>query len=573
MERHDTAADVKSAKEERAPKADVGSHGPSRGAPAISREQLVLNLQRRVGNRAVAALVGIDGTRGRRPESRTVGPAVEVQRDLVSDSQQLLDYSLTDWAVTDADATQALAKLGQIPDATLRASLMRLGVHLLDRLFENLPDSAKTGTAYARVVTVAALLGAARIPDAWAGIATAPAPNQRSILFNMITVDDLGALVTDATVENFTGPINGFLRTLPEGEGLDATGRVRVRKIFDTTRDAQVLTLMWCLTKRFGVGFGRANAPSAGNVAAGWEATGLRRIYPVLEGLPSAHVASNAMLTFISRYRNAASTAADGTVTPENDPILANGYYRASATEIALAYDPATITSDNSSQTDAGDPLADVNRFDSTVRHEVGHAVDAQLGWSAGAEPKKRARGAWTVYATDHDRCAKAMINASDGAISRMISADKRRDIRSAMVDAMANRNPAGVDAAVRAFPWWSKLSVARRTALLNDKAIVALKQQFVESGPWWRDGGGIQIGKYVFHESYKSTTWVRYEHAARGWKASDYQFRAPGEWFAEAYAAYYEPDPRGLGAKLADADQNTKAYFDRVVNPMAPSR
>jgi hypothetical protein len=55
--------------------------------------------------------------------------------------------------------------------------------------------------------------------------------------------------------------------------------------------------------------------------------------------------------------------------------------------------------------------------------------------------------------------------------------------------------------------------------------------------------------------------------HDARKRQVSNYQFRAPGEWFAEAYAAYYQPDPRGRGARLADADKPTKEWFDRNVH------
>ena len=539
-----------------------------------SREQLVFDLQRQVGNRAVAALAGIDpdGRSAPAPRMRALaGPPVRevaIQRDLISDTRALLEYTPFDLVVTDDEAKQALAKLATIPPLNLKHSLLLLGGDLVERMFENLPANAKTGAGYARLAAVSASLGLLDVDDAWQGIATAGAADQRTILFNNITIDDLGTLVTGATATNHANAIVPFLRTLPRGDALDAPGKLRVRKIFDTARNAQALTLMWCMKARFNLDFGGITAPEAGEVSTAWEANGMRRMYPVLEALPSAHVARNAMLTFMGRYQNAGAGGAAAT-----DPNLAEGWYSEAATEIGIAYDPTNMGATNASQTDAGDPLAGANRFDETVRHEVGHAVDSQLGWSASGEPSKRARGGWTVYAQDHDRCAKAMINASDGAIARRISTNKRRDIRAVMVNVMANRTPTTIATDLAALPWWGKLSAGLQNALLNDRALVALGGQFSEAGPWWQAGGGIQVGKYAFHESYDSTDWVRYQHAARGWKVSTYQFRAPGEWFAEAYAAYYEPDPRGVGAKLADADPDTKKYFDKKVATLAASR
>jgi hypothetical protein len=411
-------------------------------------------------------------------------------------------------------------------------------------------------------------MGAADASDAWKGIGTAAtAADRRSILFTQASLDELGTLVTGATADNHTSVIEPFLLSLPRGDNLDATGRAGVRKIFDACRNAQVKTLTSAMQARFDIGFGGIQNPDAGEASTQWEAAGLRRMYPVLEGLPSAHVARNAMLTFIGRYMNK-----DKTTGATSNPSATEGWWWG-AKEIGLAYDPALIGTDNTGQTDPGDALEKANRFDESVRHEVGHAVDNQIGWSAGPEPAKTARGGWTVYATDHDRCAKAMINSSDGAIARRISKNKRADIRAEMVNAMANRNPAGFNAAIATYPWWPTLSASLRTALLNDRAIVAMKAQFVESGPWWAAGGGTPIGKYVYHESYTSTRWVRYRGEARNWKVSTYQFRAPGEWFAEAYAAYYEPDARGVGAKLNDVDPSTKKYFDNVVAKAAPSR
>ena len=46
-------------------------------------------------------------------------------------------------------------------------------------------------------------------------------------------------------------------------------------------------------------------------------------------------------------------------------------------------------------------------------------------------------------------------------------------------------------------------------------------------------------IGDRVYHEAYAGS-WVSYRLAARAQGITGYQFRAPAEWFAELYAAFW---------------------------------
>lgn len=75
----------------------------------------------------------------------------------------------------------------------------------------------------------------------------------------------------------------------------------------------------------------------------------------------------------------------------------------------------------------------------------------------------------------------------------------------------------------------------------------------------------GAQVGTRAFLND--GGRYYSYDAAARGRQVSNYQFRSPFEWVAEAYAAYYEPDVRGRGARLADRDPVTKAWFDKNVH------
>ena len=60
--------------------------------------------------------------------------------------------------------------------------------------------------------------------------------------------------------------------------------------------------------------------------------------------------------------------------------------------------------------------------------------------------------------------------------------------------------------------------------------------------GLWDKGNSGsdkAREGNKVYQESYKNN-FVSYLHATRAQKVSNYQFRAPAEWFAELYAMYY---------------------------------
>ena len=69
------------------------------------------------------------------------------------------------------------------------------------------------------------------------------------------------------------------------------------------------------------------------------------------------------------------------------------------------------------------------------------------------------------------------------------------------------------------------------------------------------------------YQASYGKASWVRYNTEARDRKVSKYQFRAPGEWVAEAYAAYYEPAASDATNKLRQADPVTWAFFKTQVD------
>jgi hypothetical protein len=75
-----------------------------------------------------------------------------------------------------------------------------------------------------------------------------------------------------------------------------------------------------------------------------------------------------------------------------------------------------------------------------------------------------------------------------------------------------------------------------------QQKAAVAWCKAIRVGSNLWNNGAECArraIKGRVYHESYPDQ-WVSYDLAARSKGITGYQFRAPGEWFAELYAAYY---------------------------------
>ncbi len=66
-----------------------------------------------------------------------------------------------------------------------------------------------------------------------------------------------------------------------------------------------------------------------------------------------------------------------------------------------------------------------------------------------------------------------------------------------------------------------------------------------------------LAIDGRVYHEAYEGQ-WVSYQLSARKTEVTEYQFRAPGEWFAEVYACYFTD-------KLKDGHP-MKAWLDSEV-------
>lgn len=154
--------------------------------------------------------------------------------------------------------------------------------------------------------------------------------------------------------------------------------------------------------------------------------------------------------------------------------------------------------------------------------HEVGHGIDDATGFMArnGGQVKY---GGWVTYGGSVEPVAAAI-----GGDARFAAFYKTPEQKAYVLGKLQNK-PAAAPAvttgsdeekALQEFDTWFQLATAENV--------------YRRQG----DCDKIKIGDRIYHEAY-ARVWVSYLADARKKALTGYQFRAPGEWFAELYAGY----------------------------------
>jgi hypothetical protein len=372
--------------------------------------------------------------------------------------------------------------------------------------------------------TVAELVAAGKVAEAW-----------DALLKGGKVAAEWGSLSANARKAMATGKAYGDL------------AQDVVKTLFDATPDGDPTTLGLVFTLRFRVGIAKTKT-GGGKVGKDWDAAGLRRCWIICEKLPAEHVEQNDMLTLMTRYEGGGA---------------GSGSYNKGKKEAKLAYDPDKIDDPNKAA-DEGDPLFGVTRFDKVVRHEIGHAVDNKVGGAATLCAKEE-NGAWKDYGANHATVVSDML-AGSTVIKDLESAAKKA-VTDAIIAAMAAGKPG--DTATKIDEIDDKVvSATDKTKVKADPVVAAASKCGTGKNPWYNDGNYVDVGGRYYQASY-GKKWVSFSHSARAKKVSQYQFRAPGEWFAEVYATYFQPDGSGkVGTLLAGRDSSSKAWFDANVIP-----
>jgi hypothetical protein len=169
-----------------------------------------------------------------------------------------------------------------------------------------------------------------------------------------------------------------------------------------------------------------------------------------------------------------------------------------------------------------------------TALHEVGHGVDDANTYMArnGHLPD---HGGWIQFGGGvqqiADVVAADIVKKNPGTTFYSMAADKKY-VMAKLLNQDAPRPTPALNTpdwkALKAFDDWYKLAVSSHV--------------YERQG----DCDAITIGKYIYHEAYPRN-WVGYLAEARSKGLTGYQFRHPGEWFAELYAGFHS---KRLGPK-----------------------
>lgn len=251
----------------------------------------------------------------------------------------------------------------------------------------------------------------------------------------------------------------------------------------------------------------------------------IKRFYEIMSDLPEGATLDNDSMRKFTEIESGQGSLYDGST---KDVVMREG-------DAALSSAYSFGAEDQVGQVDPGCEPADdepVSFFSWNTLHEVGHAVDDQHGYMDKNQSSPD-HGGWVVY------------GANVAPIATVLAAHFKYDknyIQQAMSQRLAVAGPGGNAAdlapglpppAGGAMPEdWE----GRRVAF-----ITWLAQVREPRNPWSSNSVAqqIAIGGVVYQESY-TTNWTSYKLAARSKGMTGYQFRAPGEWFSELYAAYH---------------------------------
>jgi len=323
-------------------------------------------------------------------------------------------------------------------------------------------------------------------------------------------------------------------------------------EIFFGSEPREAGTMRVAFSLRFNLRLGADLTPVCGVRYLAWDAPGLMRAWRALEQLPSSHVVGGDTLDHFARF--------DG---------QASGWYSGEESAIGMAYEWREVLTLNGAYTeaqsnpDASSEAEAYNYFDSMVRHEIGHAVDAALHVSDtyGRTP---AGGGWDTHGGTPELAAESLL-AAVGVVG--LPEHRALALRTS-ITALINANldtSSDLQCGGTAATVWSMEVFRQQFADLQDAPYF---HELVEQlRAIHADGSGQagaraprEVGGRCFIRGYAGYL-ISFDGPAYARRVSDYQFRAPGEWFAEAYAAYFNPDHPG-GAALKSRDPTTWAFI-----------
>jgi len=249
----------------------------------------------------------------------------------------------------------------------------------------------------------------------------------------------------------------------------------------------------------------------------------VKRIYELLRKVPESHAADNPKIKAIERQQEDQGGAVyyyRGEIGLNCGRAGAKGSHNQGAQLCSPDYFPDGV--DANCQPTEESKKKDIRYFDWATLHEVGHAVDDNNTFM----DKKQADsafGGWQVYSGVDETAAAAQ---SKFKYDLNYIKEKLKGTNPAAAAKPGDRDQKSWDDAKDAVDKW----VAK----------------VLDYGLWWDGAGSKEVaidGRVYQHMGDPNELpprLVSYELKARKRGIHGYQFRAPAEWFAELYAAYY---------------------------------
>ncbi len=268
--------------------------------------------------------------------------------------------------------------------------------------------------------------------------------------------------------------------------------------------------------ERFGVAFDLA-AGSTGTAS-------IKQIYAMLAKVPQ-DVIGNPSLRTIRPTARPANTSLGGQYIPDEETVEIYGRPGAGdkqkfGSELKNEQKKPQLPADieDSCKPANSDP---VELMDWTTLHEIGHSLDDANNFMR-SKGKDDEYGGWIEYG--------AKIEPVAAAVAAWAHHDKSAAQKRYVVDLILGNQP-------QAPPAPAGLEKEAKTAL----AEVQRWYKTATTPEIWKDEAATKsmcIGERIYQMPYPDE-WVSYNVAARRRGLTGFQFKAPGEWFAELYAGY----------------------------------
>ncbi len=327
--------------------------------------------------------------------------------------------------------------------------------------------------------------------------------DEASRLYEPMKLAELGATLPSSTPLARNQKLDEVAQSLAGKEDLESQATMRA-----------------AITLRFGIEFASSDEFS-NPLGAGIKKLG--PLYDVLKLVPAAHLVAKEGTMQLS-YKEALPGAERPNKFAKRDVPVEKGGGKISTIVMTLPPDGEKIKKKN-----ARGEETELEFFQSTALHEIGHAVDDKEGFME-KNRKSAGYGQWLPS-------SRAQVREKYVALlEKTVGTGHKSNLESyidACLDGKTPKQPAaGNEPFYALLTHWSTLATTG-----------GILRGLREGGALWYKGGSAASAAASDERGYLEAfpdQWWSFHLSERSASVAEYQWRAPGEWFAEAYSLFY---------------------------------